>query len=136
MQCVFNPRLKGCTYSFHAGFGGGCGVDLLEGRSRDAAHCFIAIGQGLQKHRDRHAGVGLKLPEGDQYLDAQQPIIAGKISHQCRYGQPRLGMQIAQHSHGCVVDAPVLIAQPGDQRGDDKIQIGALLRCYCARACW
>ena len=75
---------------------------------------------------DRHAGVGLKLPEGDQYLDAQQPIIAGKISHQCRYGQPRLGMQIAQHSHGCVVDAPVLIAQPGDQRGDDKIQIGAL----------
>src|SRR6266853_836318 len=35
---------RGCAASFHAGFGGGFGVDLLEGYSRVPAHGWICIG--------------------------------------------------------------------------------------------
>ena len=41
---VFHPGLRHRADSFHAGFGGGCGVDLLEGRSRIDAHLLVAVG--------------------------------------------------------------------------------------------
>ncbi len=35
---------KVCPHLFHAGFGGGGGVDVLEGRSRMVAHILVLIG--------------------------------------------------------------------------------------------
>src|SRR5258708_2988202 len=66
-KSVFNPcsiRGQGSPDSFHAGFGSGCGVDVLEGPSRVVAHLLVVIGQGLQEHPNRRAGVGFKFADG------------------------------------------------------------------------